>query len=67
MNAQGHFCDEHPNGQCLCPDKGFVKQDTSKLYTKSDIRAAIERRIDDLPDTLAVVDYQRIRDIVNYL
>jgi hypothetical protein len=38
-----------------------------KVYTKSEVLDAIERRIEALPDTLAVADYQRIRDVLTYL
>lgn len=38
-----------------------------RVFTESEVRAAIERRIDALPDTLSVADYQRIRDVLTFL
>lgn len=38
-----------------------------RVFTESEIQKAIERRIDALPETLAVADYQRIRDVLKFL
>ena len=42
----------------------LVKQE--RVFTESEVRVAIERLIDTLPDTLAVKDYQRIRDVMSF-
>jgi hypothetical protein len=40
---------------------------SERRYTRAEVEAAIERRIEALPDTLAVEDYQRIRDVLDHL
>jgi len=38
-----------------------------RVFVESEVKAAIERRISALPDTLTVEDQQRIRDVFSFL
>ncbi len=58
-----HDTEEASKATLIIHPKGKKRE---RVFTESEVNEAIERRIDALPDTLSVEDYQRIRDVLSF-